>query len=215
MTSKELVKSVYKQTRQELLSHGWAKCKKWEIYLKKINENVVGKVSFDYVSHARADLIEFSATVSVSYKPLDLLYTDLTGTDVDPCSTATLAINLGYLMPEKTFLKWHYYLNDDHFDAQATAKNMMATFIRYGYPWMEVNSTFDAFYKRILREERQDFCPPYYRPLFHLLAKDYPSAIKEAEMMLENWPDDGTELSKSWRQLANRIIDRAHTKFYR
>jgi hypothetical protein len=108
--------------------------RKWGIFWKDLAPEILGFFAFGTNPDRKTGAIGFWPNVAVRFQTLSKLESDLLGTEFDKYGATPIARNIGYLMPENTFMEWYA---QSPADADDVAAGMVAALEQYGLPFME------------------------------------------------------------------------------
>jgi hypothetical protein len=92
----------------------------------------------------------FRAHVSVGIvsEPVERLYAGLLEIPGSTSGAVTFALNLGYVMPRKSYLAWRF--GREH-PAEPVTRGMVETTLQYGLPYLERYASWEAIYDEAAR----------------------------------------------------------------
>lgn len=141
------------------------KKKKYNFY-KPISENVYATLGFGMAAHTDKEHIYVNLTIGVSHIDVEEILTKLTGYNSLEIMQPTIGIQIGYLMPDKSFKEWDFVENADNSPLYEDILNGIQT---YGFAYQERMKSFDnlfeAFEKRVsgvLNQARDKYLPILY-----------------------------------------------------
>ncbi len=140
-------------------------------------------------------------TVAIDSQPVARLYAQLAGEPYHQERLLTFALNIGYVMPRKSFLDWKFRRNQF---PEKVAREMMEDTLKYGLPYLEQFDNWEAIYAETARLEAR---PRIRGPIIkYLMGKPEEAvAILEAELArIHTQTDPGME---HYRNRANALID--------
>jgi hypothetical protein len=104
------------------------------MFWKDLAPEVLGFFAFGTHADRKSGALGFWPNVGVRFQIVCKLESQLMGTKFDEYGPAHAVTNIGYLMPENTFMEWYARSPED---ADDVAAGMVAALEQYGLPFME------------------------------------------------------------------------------
>ncbi len=159
-----------------------------QFYTTQVNPDVEGRIGLNRVSGRAEAWIEINPMIAVRHVPLERMVAELHKEPFDPVGPGSLVVQIGYLMPGKSYRP---FLFTPETDAVARAREMVDAIETYGRPFMRSYASLPA----LLAGMRT---PGLQNALLH------PERIPVAEFLLGNLDKARAELSRNVAELGER-----------
>jgi len=121
--------------------------KRKEVFTRHISEDVLGWVGLNTAAHREYGKLEINPVIGVRHQPLEALVAQLIGMKYHSYVPPTVATPIGYLMPGRKYAAWLFESGVDHV---SNVEKMAEAINRYGFPFMEANTTLQALIDTML-----------------------------------------------------------------
>ncbi|MDR3046713.1 MAG: hypothetical protein LBU51_03740 [Bacteroidales bacterium] len=161
--------------------------KKEYVFCKPINENAIARLGFGFATHQYKGHIFVNIFVSVFYKNVEELHSKL----MEYSTNGTIGMQIGYLMPEKTYKEWDFVENSDNMSAYADIKYAIET---YAFAYFEKMKDIDFFFKLMKERNREVLCGiDKYLPILYYIKGEKEKGIIAIEEAIERISKRPTE----------------------
>ena len=147
--SPNFVKDVFKLATTALCEAGWTK-RKSDIFSCDLSQDAYGCVGLNKALY-RGGILQINPVVSVGNMKVEKLIAELTGMEFVPYATASVGMNVGYLMPEQKYVAWSF---QEDVNCEAPIAEMVAAIGKFGRSFMEQNATLPTLYNTLLNSKR-------------------------------------------------------------
>lgn len=168
-------KNVIKEIEDRLKNIGFHK--KHSLLFYDICEDAIGSIGLGASHFGMATEMALNPVIAVRYLPEVKLVAELAEKEYNPYIAATVASNLGYLMPERRFLNWTFNEDSDH---SGTINNLVDEVKEHGIPFIKKHSEIGSILRLLDPEEL--FFPDreYSIPVLYFLEAEFVKAKKFA-----------------------------------
>ena len=203
--SSKLISEVLELTRRELTNAGMRK-RRGDIYTCQLNEEILGWIGLNRAVHWGDGQLGINPVIGVSHQPIENMVAEMMGGKPDEYISATVSSPLGYLMPENTFLQWLY---EEGADNVSEVGRMVYAIKRYGFVFMQANSTLDAIVETMLTSKTVVLHQVAYRlPVAYLLAGKVSLAEEYIHDQLEALGNRDDMAAQHYRRFAQNFSTR-------
>jgi hypothetical protein len=137
------IKSVFRATYSHLAVLGFEKQKPGLLTIR-ITEDVLGWLGLNKAVRGQAGGLEINPVVGVRSQPVEKLVADLSGTPFDKFVPATLAGNIGYMMPANKYRPYNFSTSTP---LETVVKELVDDLRRYGLPFIRNHTEMVALVK--------------------------------------------------------------------
>lgn len=130
--SVDFTKDVFRHLHTCLVSLGFEK-RKPGILTIKMSDEVVGWIGLNKATRGQKDFLEINPVVGVRNQRIEKLVADLLGEKFDEVIPATLAGNIGYMMPSD---KYRPYIFSKDASVETVAEELVNSLREYGLPFI-------------------------------------------------------------------------------
>ncbi|KAF0203984.1 MAG: hypothetical protein FD170_673 [Bacteroidetes bacterium] len=152
-------------------------------YFKAMNENVFATLGFGLSSHAALGHVYVNITVGVIHRNVEDIRTRLIGYNSLEIMQPTIGIQLGYLMPEKSFKEWDFTENN----RTPLFEDMLNSIQAYGFAYHEKMSDLNILFEAIENREHGvlNQARDMYLPILHFIRGDKQKGLTAIEEAIE------------------------------
>jgi len=138
--SVDFIKDVFQLLHTRLAALGFEK-RKPGIFTIKVSDEVVGWIGLNKATHGQKGFLEINPVVGVRNQRIEKLVSDLLGEKFDEVIPATLAGNIGYMMPSD---KYRSYTFSQDAPVETIAEELVNGFREYGLPFIRSHTETTA-----------------------------------------------------------------------
>lgn len=202
--SKNLITEIKETAQQELCDGIGMRKHTGEIYTRQVSEDIIGTVGLNSAVHRGDGRMSINPMVGVRHQLLEKYVSELMEIKPHPYTPSTVARNIGYMMPEQTYLQW---LFEEGMDNASEFKRMVQAVEVYGFPFMEANSTLNALIETM---EQLKLPYVYYQlPVAYRLVGEEEQAKEVLQRQLEALGDREDAGAQNYKKFASNF-SKAH-----
>jgi hypothetical protein len=197
VTSKELGDDV-----GALLSGDGFRKRAGTIFTAELGEDVLGWIGLNEATkHAQQGEIEVNPVLGLRHQELERTVARLRDDKFHSYKPATVAIPLGYLMPENAYRVWLFRPQE----IAATAREMVDDIREHGLPFIRRHATLAGITKQLESGPAEGAMPAYRLPVAYLLAGEHDQAMAALTSELASLGDREDPAATHYRRFAERF----------
>ncbi|MCY2950428.1 MAG: hypothetical protein NTU53_00425 [Planctomycetota bacterium] len=167
---RELIKNVFDRLRVHLTPLGFARRGRVE-YVLPIQPRIQGWLGLNRSVAQNDDGLRILPNVGVIHEQVEQIVGELGGLRL----AATLAANIGYVMPQRSYAEYEFFPSEDY---EPALVRLVGDLAEYGVPYMSSLASLDSLIAELCKPSTPTLDAAYRLPVCHMLRGDRASAIQ-------------------------------------
>lgn len=207
MGKKELLDDILNDTRTALRSLGFTYAQ--NAFKYPLRQDVSGWLGLGTTANEGPHRIGIYPTVGVVHELIERLVREFCD-DQESTARPTLSINLGYLMPENTFMTWIF--EPRPFDTANEIKRMVQAVEVYAIPLMKSQASLGRIIENLENHSYTDRGSATYRlPAAYLLAGEIDRAVSYTKEYLRQMKGRRDIAAQQFENFASKLLEEVST----